>query len=175
MIIKYIEEKTENILRKLNMQEAPISPIKCAKKLGVDVNSIDMDDNISGLFVIKNGKAFIRYNKNQKNNKRNRFTIAHELGHYVLHKHFQLIIDKDRQEKVMYRDNNSSSGDMHREREANAFAASLLMPKFILEEEIEKIPKDVNIIPFLANKFKVSEQAMSIRLSNMGLLEYGLL
>ena len=65
-----------------------------------------------------------------------RFTIAHELAHYILHtKETKLFVDK----QVLYRDGKSSTGEILQEREANAFAASLIMPGKLITEEVEKL------------------------------------
>jgi Zn-dependent peptidase ImmA (M78 family) len=174
MIIKYIEEKAESLLAKMGINEAPVDPVKCAKYLNIDVQKADMDSDISGLFVIKDNMAHIRYNASEKNSKRRRFTIAHELGHYVLHKSIPFILEKGKSEKVMFRDANSSTGEVHREREANAFAASLLMPKYLINKEINKLDNSSDIVASLAKKFNVSNDAMTFRLANLGMLEYGL-
>ena len=172
MIIKYIEEKTEKLLQELNVSYAPVDVYQCAKYLGVDVQPVSLKEDISGLFVIKDKMAYIRYNENEKNKQRQRFTIAHELGHFVLHKNIPLFIDKG--EKLMYRDTASTTGELQKEREANAFAASLLMPKFLIEKKILNIPQNKNIVDYLAEKFNVSDQAMNFRLSNLGMLDFGL-
>lgn len=174
MILKYIEEITEQLLKNINIISAPIDPIEISKILGVNVQPAELESDISGLFVIKDKLAYIRYKENEKNEKRNRFTIAHELGHFVLHKNIPLIIEKSNKEGTLYRDNTSSTGEVKREREANAFAASLLMPKFLIEKEISDLPEKKDVVKHLANKFNVSSDAMTFRLINLGLLEYGL-
>lgn len=171
MINERIENITENILQELNIKSAKgIKLEKIAKHLGVDIKGEDLDFDVSGLFVIKNEKSYIRYN-NSESEQRQRFTVAHELGHFVLHKDDKpLFVDKiESTEKVLYRNFDSSTGEIKKEREANAFAASLLMPRFILNQVITNIPKDRSgIITYLAKEFNVSEQAMSFRLSNLG-------
>ena len=174
MIIRHIEEKTSALLNEVGITEAPIDPIKCAKHLGVEVKPVSISDDISGLFVIKDKMAHLIYNKNERNRKRQRFTIAHELGHYVLHRNIPLIIDKGYREITFNRDLSSTTGEIRREREANAFAASLLMPRDIVEKEIISIPKDADVLTHLARRFNVSTQAMSFRLSNLELVDYGL-
>jgi len=174
MIIRHIEEKSSMLLEEVGLDEAPIDPIKCAKHLGVEVKPVSISDDITGLFVIKDKMAHIIYNKNERNRKRQRFTIAHELGHYVLHRNIPLIIDKGNREITFKRDLSSTTGEIRREREANAFAASLLMPRDLVEKEILKVPKDADIITRLASRFNVSTQAMSFRLSNLEFIDYGL-
>ena len=166
MIINYIEKITWDILRKLNIKSAKDIVInEIVTCLGVNLAEIDMDDEISGFFVIKDGVPVIRVNNKQHPARRN-FTIAHELGHFVLHKDSIMFVDK---EVMLLRDNVSKTGEKLKEREANAFAASLLMPQIFLETEIEKLVSDPRRTPvkYLADIFKVSELAMSIRLTNL--------
>ncbi len=168
MINNSIENITSKIINDLGISTPRgINIEKIAKHLNVDVKAEDLDSDISGLFVIKNNKPYIRYNKSESIN-RKRFTIAHELGHYVLHRDSKpLFVDKN--EKIMYRNLDSSTGEIRKEREANAFAASLLMPKVFIQTTINSAPKNTNdIVSYLADKFKVSEQAMNFRLANLG-------
>jgi len=165
MIFKYIEEKSLNILKDNNLLKLPVNVDNLAKKLGVGIEASDFNDEVSGLFVIKDDKPFIAYNLNQSK-KRRRFTIAHELGHFILHsKSKSLFIDKNN--SVLYRNSESSTGEYLKEREANAFAAALLMPIPLIAQEIKSLDGN-DIVEKLASKFQVSTQAMSFRLSNLG-------
>lgn len=76
----------------------------------------------------------------------------------------------------MYRNTQSSTGELLKEREANSFAAALLMPRNLILMAIDNLTDDEqdDFVQSLARKFKVSESAMGVRLSNMGLLEFGL-
>lgn len=164
----YIETKAEQILKQQGFFEAGFDVIALAKQLNVDVVPENLNDDISGLFVRINDRPVISYNKGEKNQARRRFTIAHELGHFILHSDKPLFIDKT--PKVMFRNSASSSGEQLQEREANHFAAALLMPKTLLKLEIENtaITNNINPIDYLAKKFIVSEQAMTFRLANLG-------
>ncbi len=170
MIFSHIEEKTETLLRQFNLLSPGFSVNKLAEKLGVQVEGKSMNDDVSGLLVIKNDKAYIIYNSDQSF-KRKRFTIAHELGHFFLHsKSKPLFVDKSKE--VMYRNSDSSTGEIMKEREANAFAAALLMPRCLIKEHISNF-EDFEVVNSLAKKFNVSTQAMSFRLSNLG-YEFGM-
>jgi len=165
MIFNYIEEKSIKLLKEFDLLKTPINVNKLSKKLGVGVEASNFNDEVSGLFVIKDDKPYIAYNLNQSK-KRRRFTIAHELGHFILHSRSKsLFIDKN--ESIMYRNSESSTGEFLKEREANAFAAALLMPIPLILEEAKALNGD-DIIEKLASKFNVSTQAMSFRLSNLG-------
>lgn len=73
-----------------------------------------------------------------------------------------------------YRNHDSAKGEIKHEREANAFAAALLMPRERIITELEKMPFDLadgdeNAVKALADKFMVSTQAMLVRVSNLNL------
>ena len=90
---------------------------------------------------------------------RQRFTIAHELGHYFLH-----MKERDTDEPIIsFRSDNSP-----REREANSFAAALLVPEDLLREEYGKMV--IPVSDALADIFRVSKAAMRIRLEELELL-----
>lgn len=163
--MNYIEEKAEKLLSELKMTKVPINPEVCAHKLNVKVDASLLDDDISGIFVAEGDEYYIIYNQFESL-VRQRFTIAHELGHYILHKSSKLFVD--RKQKSLYRNSTSTTGENLKEREANAFAAALLMPKGCIEHEIAKLSDEVDVVDVLAEKFKVSKIAMSFRLSNLG-------
>ena len=173
MIFSYIEERAESLLNEFNLYSFPVDVTKCADLLGIDVQAAELEPEISGVFIKKENIPYIRYNSHDMP-VRQRFTIAHEIGHFLLHaKSTSLFIDKS--EKVMYRNMQSSTGELLKEREANAFAAALLMPRRLVQEAVSELSDEEfeNFVYSLSVKFKVSESAMGIRLSNMGMLEHG--
>ena len=105
---------------------------------------------------------------------RQRFTIAHELGHLLLHKYASP--HADGRVQVRFRDEDSAKGSIREEIEANQFAAELLMP----EEQVRSLVKlghDVmdsesdqralKRIQQIARRFGVSAQALSLRIANV--------
>ena len=163
-----IEKITSNLLQEIKSLKPPVQVEEIAQNLGLKILPYDLGEKVSGVLVIKNGKATIGYNRTESFVRR-RFTIAHELGHYFLHRTTRdLFIDK--QFKVLFRDESSSSGEIKQEQEANAFAAALLMPEELLKEEIKKLDLDLadeDAIKKLATAFKVSTIAMTFRISNL--------
>jgi Zn-dependent peptidase ImmA (M78 family) len=159
-----INNITRDILRNLNITVASEIDLEVITKAhDVKLKASDLDDSISGFFVIKNGIANIVYNRYQSL-VRQRFTIAHELGHYILEHNKELSLSKT--QLPIYRNEKSSTGEDKMEREANLFAATLLMPADFIEFEIDNdFLNQGNRIGYLAKKFKVSEQAMSYRLA----------
>ncbi|MDE2402671.1 MAG: ImmA/IrrE family metallo-endopeptidase [Burkholderiales bacterium] len=165
-----IEQKAAQILRASDAYRAPIPLESVVNQLGLIAQARGLAD-ASGVLVVENGRGVIGYNS-AHSSVRQRFTIAHEIGHYVLHVKSQqprLFIDKS----VFRRDDESSTGNDHEEVEANQFAAALLMPSELVRNEIKKHAFDLDDeddVGNLAKRFNVSTAAMSFRLENLGLL-----
>ena len=104
---------------------------------------------------------------------RQRFTIAHEIGHLVLHDG-ELYVDPA--VRVNFRDKRSSLAEDKQEIEANKFAAELLMPQEMIQREVvkctakKKVITEAQLMTELARVFEVSEQAMGYRLFNLGII-----
>lgn len=175
MTIRKAENKAAELLQRFNIKELPIPVREIAQACNVKIQPYDLGEDISGVLVINKGTGTIGYSP-VESKVRQRFTIAHELGHYVLHsqsKQEGLFIDKGF--KVLFRDYNSSTGEIKHEKEANAFAAALLMPKDLLISKIESLDLDLtdeSAIKKLAKMFNVSSISMSFRISNLGLAFY---
>jgi len=171
--MRRVERAAENFLQELNVSTPPVDVEKISEAFGVTVKPMDVKERVSGVLVLKNDKATVGYNRMDAP-VRQRFTIAHELGHYALHRDaMQLFVDEGY--AVAYRDSRSSSGDVRREREANAFAAAILMPKYLVEKEVEKLDFDLgsdDALATLADRFDVSTQAMAYRLANLGIFSH---
>lgn len=153
-----LTEKVRNIIKKLKIFEPPIPIEKVAALFSIKVVPYsNFPDHISGTIIDQKGFVMIGVNSNHSK-VRQRFTIAHELAHFLLgHELGDKIIDD-----VFDR-------PTEKEREANEFAAELLIPKDMLEEDIKT--KRIKLkIPDLARRYEVSEQAMSIRLLETGLI-----
>ncbi len=174
MISKSIENRASQILEEMKVKSPAVDVEKIAKKRGLKVVSYELGDDVSGVLYIKKGNGTIGYNPDQSE-VRKRFTIAHELGHYELHRLNKEVFVDNKQFKVLFRDQRSATGEIKIEQEANAFAAALLMPKKLLLKEIDKKNFDLSdensdAIGDLAKKFKVSIQAMTFRLMNLSFL-----
>ena len=96
-------------------------------------------------------------NKEDPINRRT-FTIAHEIGHYVLHK--EEIQQHPENYQVLFRDFTFQE-DNPLEKEANTFAANLLVPVGMLEKF-----KDYSA-SILSTLFNVSQQVITFRLKDL--------
>lgn len=171
MANKKIEEQTVALLKELEIKAPPVPIEKVVDSRGVQIKPYDFGDDVSGALLIDKDKSVIGYNPFEPP-VRQRFTIAHEFGHFILHQKqskSNLFVDK----KILYRNQDSSTGEIKQEREANTFAAAILMPAFMIHDEVKKQGLefiDEQSIKELANTFKVSQQAMTIRLTNLDML-----
>lgn len=97
---------------------------------------------------------------------RQRFTIAHEIGHFLLHTEALHVDDGF---GIRFRDDTSSQATDDAEIEANQFASHLLMPASFLELDIRKSGRidieDEDQVKVFADKYGVSTQAMTLRLA----------
>jgi Zn-dependent peptidase ImmA (M78 family) len=170
MLNRRIEKITINILETLAIKELPIPVDAIAKKRGLEIKAYDLGENVSGVLVMDSGKGTIGFNASESK-VRQRFTIAHELGHFELHKQDSaLFIDKEF--KMLFRDQNSTKGEIQKEQEANAFAAALLMPEKLLIKAISNHNFDLSDEDSMKNiskLFNVSVPAMTFRIANLNL------
>jgi Zn-dependent peptidase ImmA (M78 family) len=113
---------------------------------------------------------------------RQRFSIAHEIGHGELHVQLatssQKVVFVDPPgAQVLFRDDAASLGDNPQEIQANQYAAALLMPSMFIRDSARTILGrtsslgESDVVERLAARFEVSQQAMRYRLVNLGVLE----
>lgn len=168
-----VEQRAEQVLRETGTYRVPIPIDVVAHRLRLSVEAAPLGDNFSGVLVVEKERGAIGYNASHAP-VRQRFTIAHEIAHYLLHvkqnHRSQLFIDR----YVAYRsDEVSSSGNDRNEVAANRLGAALLMPESLVREQIKKHALDLDddeAVALLAKQFQVSTIAMTNRLANLGLL-----
>lgn len=173
MIYHDIERIVNSLIGKAQIEKAPVNIETICHNHDIALESIEAEDNLSGFFLVNdNNKKVIGFNKNHSQN-RIRFTIAHELGHFQLHYKNDQKFFIDNGASKFFRNDVSSLGTLKQEREANAFAAALLMPTTLLEKELKKFShkKTTEEIIFkLSGIFNVSEESMKFRLINLGII-----
>lgn len=169
-----LDRAVNELLARAEVNEPPVPVEQIARIAGAVVSYQPFDsDDISGL-LYRSAKSAPVIGVNSANAKvRQRFTIAHELGHLHLHTGHSLILE--RQMHVNFRDATSATTSNSEEAEANHFAAELLMPRNLLEKSIASLLAgrplpDAAIVAKLAQRFEVSRQAMEFRLASLGLL-----
>src|SRR6266702_6592122 len=128
-----IETLVEGLLATYKIKEAPVPVERIAKAKGARVFHQSLEDDVSGFLYQDKEQTVIGVNTHHAPVRQN-FTTAHELGHLLLHDQEQLHVDRDF--RVRLRNDVSSQGTDEAEKEANFFAASLLMPKEFLERDL---------------------------------------
>lgn len=182
-----IERTAQGVLRQAAALSVPTDLDKVLACLGVRVHEEDMEPDVSGILIIKGDQRHVLLNKTHTES-RKRFTIAHELGHLMLHddggkadaNDERIFIDH--QIRVYQRTDSAGPSSVYhqegsltspeQETEANAFAACLLMPSHhVIRASLERDLFDEISVASLAKSFGVSEQAMSIRLQQLKLVK----
>ena len=164
--IEYIEAQADTVLRTAygNTEKLtfPVDVEKVAKDSGLEILEIQFPQKeVAGAYNKNEKRIYVAENDYFP---RQLFTIAHELGHFFLH--------KDKKEEVFLRTDALRVGiegneKAQEEKEADWFAASLLMPK----ESVKNYWRVLGNTKQMADLFGVSQSEMRWRLVNIGVLE----
>lgn len=145
----------------------PVDVLGIAPHLGLVVMDAKFkDDGLSGAVGYKDGHFLIWVNREQAVTRR-RFTVAHEIGHFVLHMdrganpHTYTDVDGN-----LYMFRGAAVGERAKEVEANQFAAALLMPSEEVFARVDRVRGEIDTFR-LAQEFWVSQVAMEIRLQTL--------
>lgn len=143
------------------MQEHPVDLKGIADHYGIPIFQADLAAGVSGALVKGDKNAgssgFVCYVKKGESVGRQRFTAAHEIGHFILHRDK---IGDGLHENYLLRSDSLSN---RQEVEANKFAADLIMPRELIDRLISQ---GITSVSGLARALEVSEIAMAIRLGH---------
>lgn len=171
-----VKRKAEEFCSKNSINSYPVEIVRICKENGLKVFEEYLAPDVSGLIVVDE-KVWSKYNTKQfilvnltESAARRRFTIAHELAHFVLHRNGNKL--------YAHRDmNNNGSVRSSIEQEANYFAANVLMPEILIREKVDDIKKEIwGILPDfvlvreIADNFAVSESAAEVRLRQLEII-----
>lgn len=149
------EQKAASILSELWDGQLPVDPVKIAARMNVPV-LVDAALDDSGMLIARDDGGWEIHIAPNEPSYRQRFTIAHELGHLSLgHGSMQ-------REKKSYSIHNYKP----MERDANVFAAALLMPRRLVWDCLESGWSMQQMMEL----FNVSDSAMTIRLERLGVV-----
>ena len=175
MSMEILDEKAEKTLRETDTFRVPVPIHLVAQRLNLGTEALPLGA-LSGILVVKGDRGAIGYNSAHAR-VRQRFTVSHEIAHYVLHSErpekARLFIDKH---LLFQTDDNPLSSNARRENvEANRFGSALLMPKELFLKEIKT--HDLNLddegaIDHIAKYFWVSSAMVANRLLNLRSLLY---
>jgi len=158
------EKVALQVISDLGINELPIDPIKIADEEGIehlgDAYGVDFDARIEYHPEIQKFAIFYQLSRPGFTIGRVNFSLAHELGHYYLHSRY-LLSGKSHNSQSDYR----SKDPM--EREADAFAAALLMPRHLFKSRIEKLRREIctlrDICKLAKDQFKTSITSTTLR------------
>lgn len=175
-----VEFAAADLLIRAAIDRVPTPLHRLATFLKAEIHQQTFEDMVSGVLLIRGEERHIMVNKAHHPN-RQRFTIAHEIGHLVLHHNSGDRLFIDTHLRAYQRRGSATSGAYEEpgstttpaeEREANQFASALLMPRAaILARTDGREFWDELDVAALAAEFGVSEQAMTIRLRQLDVLE----
>jgi Zn-dependent peptidase ImmA (M78 family) len=168
---KHIRSLVDQLLQQHGITAPPVPVEKIVEALGLEVKRAPTEDDLSGFLYRDRQKKIATIGVNSTHHaNRQRFTIGHELGHYLLHD--QEGIHVDRRFEIKLRNAKSSEGTDDEEKEANLFSAELLMPNSFLDSDIAKVVpvdlEDEESLTRLAVMYGVSTQALIFRLAYLG-------
>lgn len=166
-----IVEKAQEFCIDNKINDYPVKIVQICENYDIKVFEQYLPPEVSGFIVIQE-ENFKFYDTNKlivvnlsDSARRRRFTIAHELAHYILHR------EKD-QPIYAHRDAGQYGGI---ETEANLFASNILMPENLVKDALSHFESDAwgevpffEKISFIADEFAVSEQAAQVRLEQLG-------
>lgn len=180
-LLKDVKKQSQKLLEDFTVKKVPFVDVKeIAENLGIRILDKPFADNpsLSGMLIRKTDQAIMAINEAQSK-QRQRFTIAHEIGHFIFDKGKDVWVDEGiGSAQISYR-MSPGSRSLYEEEEvrANKFAAALLMPEDWIRSSFENRKDDTDwinedsLVGTLAEDYKVSMQAMFIRLLELDLIE----
>ncbi len=153
----------DELLKEYSIKDFPFDVASFAtNKLGILIKYDTLDNDISGK-LSKEGDNYVITVEERHPENRQRFTIAHELAHYFLHKDLK----EKFEDTVFFRGADSDTFEF----QANLFAGDILMPK---NEFLKQIRNGNSEIENLAKHFGVSTLAIRVRAKQLDLQGHGL-
>ncbi len=170
---KRIRALVHDLLASSAVTRAPVPVRKIARSQGARIVLKSLEGDLSGFLYRDENQATIGVNTHHAPVRQD-FTIAHELGHLLLHDQ-QDPLHVDHKFSARLRSDVSSQGTDEGEMEANHFAAELLMPHEFIAADLAQVHAvdlcDEELLPALARKYCVSVQALQYRLMNLGFIK----
>jgi Zn-dependent peptidase ImmA (M78 family) len=159
------ELQARQLVAELGLSSLPIDPFKIAAERGIQCfENKDQASGISGCLV-KHGDNFgIGYNANIASAGFHRFTVAHELGHYFIPGHIDVLFADG---KSVHESMAGFRSDDQHEREADEFAACLLMPEKLFKAEYNRLGEGLATVEALSALCVTSLTATAIRYAKL--------
>jgi len=162
--LKLAKQRGEELLSEEKITDLPVDPFAIAKKHDIVVQAKPATESgVSGM-LLRHGNSFgILYASDIPNEGFQRYSVAHELGHYFLDGHMDHVLPND---GMHVSHAGFSSGDPY-EQEADNFAVGLLMPARPFKKLIGQACLGLADIEFASEKCKTSLTSTAIRYAEL--------
>jgi len=153
-----------DVLGQHGIERAPVDPLAIAKSLGIVVQSSDKLEGCFSGCLLRAGASFgILYSTGIRNKGYQRFTVAHELGHFSLSDHHRVLFEKG----ALHRSESGFSSGVWYEQEADLFGVELLIPEFLFHKHRREFATGLDGVKGLAELFQTSLTATGIRYASL--------
>ena len=162
-----IRKLAEYIALQFDEKITPLERIVADENLDVFYDNYE-SNTFDGMTIYDNGKFYIHintYNGNRADTDRGRFTLAHELGHYFIDTH-RIGLKNGLLKPHPSLTNKAQYFSI--EREADYFAACLLMPEERFRKDIGNKKFGIKVIDYLRSEYKISRTACALRFADIG-------
>jgi hypothetical protein len=146
------------------IERAPVDPFAIAEALGIVVQaSEELEGSFSGCLLQAGASFGILYSTGIRNKGYQRFTVAHELGHFSLTDHHRVLFEKG----ALHRSDSGFTSGAWYEREADLFGVELLIPEFLFHKHRREFGTGLDGVKGLAELFQTSLTATGIRYATL--------
>ncbi|MDD9863257.1 MAG: ImmA/IrrE family metallo-endopeptidase [Gammaproteobacteria bacterium] len=154
-----VEREAEKVIKDQGISKLPVNPIDLARSIGIEVKSRGYTHGVSGMLLRQGEQYGIFYSTHINNVGFHHFSVAHELGHYFLPGHIAAVLDGGN----IHRSRAGFISDNRYEREADHFAANILMPALLFTSAMKKVGDGFIAVKALADLCQTSLTATAIR------------
>lgn len=151
--------EAERLIKELGIDSLPIDPIAIAESLGILVQPKTTTGGVSGMLIRVGNEFGIAYATHIDSEGFKRFCIAHEIGHYRIPGHIDAVLAH----VDIHESHAGFVTDDPYEREADMFAASLLMPDALFTREMRSLGDGLQAVETLAGRCVTSLPAAANR------------
>lgn len=160
----YAAKIAQKIVNEIKASTPPIDLNKILLHIGINLLPYSFPEKISAILLKENNMLVIGVNKTHHIN-RQRFSIAHEIGHYLLGHYKDIFVDMSEISEGRF-DVSDTDHNKVQELEANFFAGELLMPATMLKKDFAKLRN----VEEIAKQYEVSKNALWIKLIKLKLV-----
>lgn len=161
--LKLAKQRAEAIVTEMGIVAPSIDPFAIAAEHGIEVQAKPAEvEGVSGM-LLRHGDSFgILYSTNVASIGFQRFSVAHELGHYFLDGHCDQLLSAG-----LHVSRAGQGSPDPFEQEADAFASGLLMPRTLLRPLLARRELCLDLLTDIADAFKTSLSATGLRIAEL--------